>query len=127
MSGYLMPVVVSILLFVSGCSLIRGSEDAPSQDVSTYSGETEAYEVQVRIVEVDGRCSERRITLQRRSKLHLEPTVHRVVAHDRNCNEQIDRMEFRDPEDQRRVSHDRLVQDIWHAFGRVVPIDKQMG
>lgn len=125
-----------VLTLAAACGTAPKGE-APGSD--TYSqkdvrvGSSGNYDVSVTIQKesVSGReqCSLREVEMKPSAGLHRRAWSH-VRAYDYHCDGRFDNLRFRYPDDKERASiageRVQLENELWFAFGIVVPVDKQM-
>ena len=138
MKRYWMAGLTGVLLLTltAGCASTSKTE-APRTgkyaERDVWVGTSGKYDVRVRIEKsiIAGReqCSLREVEMKPAAGLHREAWGY-VRAYDYGCNGRFDTLRFRYEDDQRRAASVterlELKDELWFAFGTVVPVDKQM-
>ena len=125
-----------LLILVAGCASAPKSERPRGEVYSApdvWTGSSGRYHVTVRINERRWagrwRCSLRVIEMKPSPGLHNRAWGY-VRAYDYDCDNRFDQLRFRYPDDRQRATvmqeRFRLIDELWFAFGTVVPIEEQM-
>lgn len=137
MKVHLTPGLFLLLLTLTAACATAPKKEMPEDEVYTqpdvWTGSSGKYDVTVRIKHKHQagrwRCSQRVIEMKPSPGLHNQAWGY-VEAYDYDCDNRFDRLRFRYPEDRRRAAtaqeRFRLIDELWFAFGKVVPIEEQM-